>query len=98
LLVGKHIKLDPSCKFVGVKVRIDAKGRIPIPKSLRELARIREGDEVVVNVEGGRIVIEKSEEPWRELGVLLGNLTFDRSLRRLAEDAAEREIRERFAA
>jgi len=83
---------------VGVKVRVDAKGRILIPKSLRELAGIREGDEVVVNVEDGRIVIEKSEEPWRELGELLGDLTFDRSLRRLAEDAAEREVRERFAA
>ncbi len=68
-----------------------------IPKSLRELAGIREGDEVLVNVEGGKAVIEKAGDPWRELAELLGDLTFDRSLRRLAEDAAKKEIRERFA-
>lgn len=46
----------------------------------------------------GRVVVEEAEDPWRELAELLGDLTFDRSLRRLAEDAAEKEIRERFAA
>jgi AbrB family looped-hinge helix DNA binding protein len=66
-----------------------------IPKSLRELAGIREGDEVLVNVEGGKVVIEKAGDPWRELAELLGDLTFDRSLRRSAEDEAKKEIRER---
>jgi len=84
-------------KGVGIRVRVDAKGRVLIPKSLRELAGIREGDEVVVSVEGNRLVIEKAEDPWRELAELLGDLTFDRSLRRLAEDAAEKEVRKRFA-
>jgi len=83
---------------VGVKVRVDAKGRVLIPKSLRDLAGIREGDEVVVEVVGGRIVVEKAGDPWRELAELLGDLTFDRSLRRVAEDAAEREVRRRLAA
>ena len=78
-------------------MRVDAKGRVLIPKSLRELAGIREGDEVVVSVEGNRLVIKKAEDPWRELAELLGDLTFDRSLRRLAEDAAEKEVRKRFA-
>jgi len=82
---------------MGIRVRVDAKGRVLIPKSLRELAGIREGDEVVVSVEGNRLVIKKAEDPWRELAELLGDLTFDRSLRRLAEDAAEKEVRKRFA-
>lgn len=77
---------------------MDAKGRVLIPKSLREMVGIREGDEAVVSVEGGRIVIEKAGDPLRELAELLGDLTFDRSLRKLAEDAAEREVRKRFAA
>lgn len=84
-------------KAMGIRVRVDAKGRVLIPKSLRELAGIREGDEVVVSVEGNRLVIKKAEDPWRELAELLGDLTFDRSLRRLAEDAAEKEVRKRFA-
>jgi AbrB family looped-hinge helix DNA binding protein len=82
---------------VSVRARVDSKGRVLIPKSLRELAGIREGDEVLVSVEGGKVVIEKAGDPWRELAELLGDLTFDRSLRRLAEDAAKKEIREKFA-
>jgi bifunctional DNA-binding transcriptional regulator/antitoxin component of YhaV-PrlF toxin-antitoxin module len=58
------------------------------------LAGIREGEEVLVSVEGGRVVIEKAGDPWGELAELLGDLTFDRSLRRLAEDEAKKEIRE----
>jgi looped-hinge helix DNA binding domain, AbrB family len=76
---------------------VDLKGRVLIPKSLRELTGIREGDEVLVSVEGGKVVIEKAGDPWRELAELLGDLTFGRSLRRLAGDAAKKEIREKFA-
>jgi len=41
-----------------VVVRVDSKGRITIPKALREEAGIRPGDPVAVYLEEGRISIE----------------------------------------
>jgi len=37
---------------------VDSKGRILLPKELREKARIREGDRVKVSFEEGKVVIE----------------------------------------
>ena len=39
-------------------VRIDGKGRILIPKGLREAVGVREGGLVKVYVEGGKVVVE----------------------------------------
>ena len=39
-------------------VRVDSKGRILIPKGLREAVGVREGGLVKVYVEGGRVVVE----------------------------------------
>jgi AbrB family looped-hinge helix DNA binding protein len=42
-------------------VKVDSKGRVVIPKALREKAEIREGGYVKVRVEGRAIVIEPAE-------------------------------------
>ena len=43
---------------MSIVVRVDRKGRVVIPKDLREKVGIREGSLVQVRVEGGRVVIE----------------------------------------
>ena len=71
---------DLSFNTVRVRVKVDSKGRVLISKSLRNLAGIREGNEVVVSVKDDKIVIEKVCDSWRELAELLGDLSFERSL------------------
>ena len=75
-----------------VRVRVDAKGRIVLPKEFREALGIREGDEVLLSIRGGRIVVERCEDPFRVLEEVLGDLTFDRSLRSTAEREALRLV------
>jgi AbrB family looped-hinge helix DNA binding protein len=41
-----------------VKVEVGRKGYIIIPKSIRELVGIKEGDVLTLTVENGRIVLE----------------------------------------
>jgi AbrB family looped-hinge helix DNA binding protein len=43
---------------LALKVRVGKKGYIVIPKSIREVAGVKEGEELVVGVEGGRIILE----------------------------------------
>jgi len=38
---------------LALKVRVGKKGYIVIPKSIREVAGVKEGEELVVGVEGG---------------------------------------------
>ena len=48
-----------------VKVEVGKKGYIIIPKSIRELVGIKEGDVLTLTVENGRIVLE----PERKVGL-----------------------------
>jgi len=43
---------------LAVKVKVGKKGCIIIPKSIRELVGIKEGDVLTLTVENGRIVLE----------------------------------------
>lgn len=74
------------------RARLDSRGRLVIPKQLREAVGLREGDEVVISIRGNSLVITKARDPFARLGELLGDLTFDRSLRRVAEKEALREV------
>ena len=75
------------------RVRVDAKGRIVLPKEFREALGIGEGDELLLSIHGDKIVIEKCEDPFKVLKELLGDLSFDRSLRKAVEEEALRLIR-----
>ena len=46
------------------RVRVSRKNTIYIPKAISEAVGISEGDYVVLRVEGGRIVIERVEDPF----------------------------------
>jgi len=75
------------------RVRIDSKGRIILPKEFREALSIREGDELIITLKGDKVVIEKSEDPFKVLEEVLGDLTFSRELRRAAEEEALKELK-----
>ncbi|RLE76688.1 MAG: AbrB family transcriptional regulator [Thermoprotei archaeon] len=70
------------------RVRVDSKGRIVLPKEFRDALNIREGDELVITLRGSKVIIEKSEDPFKVLEEVLGDLTFSRELRKIAEKEA----------
>jgi len=74
------------------RVRVDNKGRIVLPKEFRKALDVKEGDELIITLKGSRIVIEKSEDPFKVLEEVLGDLTFSRELRRIAEREALKEV------
>jgi len=45
----------PIC--MGLRVRVEKRGRIVIPSEVRRALGVREGSELVVRLEGGRIVL-----------------------------------------
>jgi AbrB family looped-hinge helix DNA binding protein len=50
--VGKKIR------FVGTRVKLDDKGRIVIPKEVRERFNLKEGSDLELYVEGDKIVLK----------------------------------------
>lgn len=64
-------------------VKVSRKGQITIPKEIRELLGIAEGDYVVVRVEGDKIVIEKPSIP--EPGEPIGEELYRELIRELDE-------------
>ena len=43
-------------------IKVSDKGQISIPKSIRELVKIKEGDELILFEVNGKILIEKSDK------------------------------------
>lgn len=43
---------------MGIKVMVEKRGRIVIPSQIREMLGIREGAELEVAVEGGRLILK----------------------------------------
>lgn len=74
------------------RVRVDRKGRITLPKEFREALGIKEGEDVVLDIKGKRMTIEKAEDPFKVLEEILEGLTFTRELRRRAEEEALEDI------
>lgn len=54
-------------KATGIVRRIDELGRIVVPKEIRRVMRIREGDPIEIFTEDGRVVLQKYAR-MRELG------------------------------
>ena len=72
-------------------VRICRKGQFVIPKEAREALGVREGDELLVSVEGSRLILTRPQEYARTTrGLLRG--TWARSPRAVAR-YVERERR-----
>ena len=55
-------------------IKVSDKGQISIPKSIRELVKIKEGDELILFEVDGKILIEKSdkfEENFKDINRLV---------------------------
>ncbi len=67
--------------------RVDAKGRVLIPREVREAAGIKPGSRVKVSVGGRGVVVIRlvERDPSEELAEILGDFTLDRETRRRAE-------------
>ena len=85
IYVGTHI-LNVVC-LLSVIVRVDSKGRITLPKEVRERYGIVPGSKVLVEVKGrGEVLVRVIEkDPSEELAELLGDFTFTRESRVKAE-------------
>ena len=78
---------------VSLRAKVDNKGRIIIPRSIRDSLGIKSGDELILSVEEDKIVVQKSSDAFDILRTVFKNLEFDRSLRRKAEEEAIKEIK-----
>ena len=79
-----------------VRVKVDERGRITLPKEIRKVLNIMPGDELKLYIRGDKIVVEKSVNPFERLGKLLGEISFDRRLRIEAEEEALKDISRRM--
>jgi len=74
---------------------VDSKGRITLPKEIRRLLEMESGDKLKVMVVGGKIVLEKMENPFQVLEDLLKDVKFDPTMRAEAEKIALEEAKKR---
>ena len=71
-----------------VEALVDSKGRLTLPKKLREQLNLKPGDRVKIEVHEGKLIIEKLEDPFKVLEKLLEDFSFNREARRAAEELA----------
>ncbi len=86
--------------FVGVmsfEVRIDDRGRITLPKEVRERLNLKSGDRLLIKIRGDSIILVRAEDPFKIIESILGDLTFKRELRFEAEKQALQEIKNRHS-
>jgi len=78
-----------------VTVRVDSKGRITLPKEIREKYGLTPGSRVLVEASGrGEILIRLIEkDPSEELAELLGEFEFTRRDRVAAEKLLRRDVK-----
>ena len=80
---------------MGVRVKVDERGRITLPNSIRSKLHIKPGDELSLTVKGGRIIVEKTGNPFERLARILGDMSFEKEMRIEAEQEAMKEISNR---
>lgn len=67
-------------------LRSDARGRVTIPKKIRERIGYDPGQPLQVRLKDGKIVLSPiAKDPEKRLDEVLGEITFDRKARRKAE-------------
>ncbi len=83
--------------MITVRKRVGPRGQIVIPKLLRDALGIGPGDDVLIEVRGGEIVIRPGKDPEKFLeefcGVVRNKLRERVDLERMIEE----EVEERFA-
>ncbi len=58
--------------LVPVSIRLGAQGRLVVPVALREALGFKAGDQLVVRVQDGRLVVESRESVVRRVQELFG--------------------------
>ena len=76
-------------------VKMDSKGRITLPKEIREKAGIKPGSKLIIYVKGkGEVLVKLAEKnPSEQLAEILGEFTLTRKDRVKAEELLLKEIR-----
>lgn len=76
--------------FVGqfLQIKVDKKGRIVLPIDLRKRLDINEGDLLQMDITSNKIIIEKTENPFKKLDELIGDVKFDPKNRKKIESLA----------
>ncbi|MEM4726803.1 MAG: AbrB/MazE/SpoVT family DNA-binding domain-containing protein [Candidatus Bathyarchaeia archaeon] len=74
---------------------LDSKGRITLPKGIRKVLGINPGDKLKVMLIEDRVVIEKMENPFKVLEIILKDFRYDLSMRAKAEEMALDEAKRR---
>ena len=76
-----------------IRVRVDGKGRITLPKKIRKKMGIKKGDELMITLEREKLLISKIEDPFKILEKTFKDITFSRKLREIAEKEALKELK-----
>ena len=77
---------------MSLEALLDERGRITIPKEIRERFKLRSGDRLIIKVEGDNIIITRARDPYEIIESILGDLTFERRLRKEAERQLLKEL------
>ncbi len=72
-------------------VLVDSKGRVTIPKDMRESLGVKSGDRFRITMVGRKIILEKTEDPFEVLESILKDIKFGRKAREEAEKLAIKE-------
>jgi len=83
------------CGKMSLEVRLDERGRVTIPREIRDKLGLKPGERLLVKVQGNSIVLTRAEDPFKIIESILKDLTFERSLRFEAEKQALRELKVR---
>ncbi len=81
---------------MSLEALLDERGRITIPKEIRERFKLRSGDRLIIKVEGDNIIITRARDPYEIIESILGDLTFERRLRKEAERQLLKELGTRY--
>ena len=92
---NKWVTLGYSVGKMSLEVYVDERGRITIPKEVREKLRLKPRDKLLIRVEGDAIIITRSKDPYKIIENILKDLSFDRRLRKKAEEEIVKELKAR---
>ena len=87
--------LITCCGKMSLEVRLDERGRVTIPREIRNKLGLKPGERLLVKVQGNSIVLTRAKDPFKIIESILKDLTFERSLRFEAEKQALRELKVR---
>ena len=71
---------------------MDKRGRVTIPREIRERLGLKPGDRLLIKIQDDALIMVRLDDPFKVIEMILKNLTFDRRVRQEAEYQALREL------